>query len=103
MRTRGVNERDSESERGRLRDKVGLEGFVVAVMAVWLFTSHPQPPFSLSDRVSNKQSLILATSARLKTTGIVGLAFVYRKMTTGFGPDRPFFLSLSARLLSITS
>lgn len=59
----------------------------------------PVLPLALSDSdgVSNKQSLSLATSAQLKTTGIVQQAFVYRNLQVSIDPtafSTFFFLSL---------
>lgn len=58
----------------------------------------PGLPLALSDSdgVSNKQSLSLATSAQLKTTGIVKQAFVYRYLQVSIDPTAfpTFFPSL---------
>lgn len=64
----------------------GLSGSIQP-LGLWHFC-FPGLPLALpdSDGVSNKQSLSLATSAQLKTTGIVQLAFVYRNLQVFNGP-----------------
>lgn len=66
-------------------------------LGLWHFC-FPGLPLALSDSdgVSNKQSLSLATSAQLKTTGIVKRAFVYRNLQVSIDPAAfsTFFLSL---------
>ncbi len=69
----------------------------VRPLGLWHFC-FPGLPLALSDSdgVSNKQSLSLATSAQLKTTGIVKRAFVYRNLQVSIAPTAisTFFLSL---------